>query len=67
MEFGIVYFPTHDAVGLGAFARLVEERGHESLFFAEHTHIPGSPRVHTPVAASYPAGASSVAAASFSA
>jgi probable F420-dependent oxidoreductase len=42
MEFGIGYFPTHDAVGPGAFARLVEERGHESLFFAEHTHIPGS-------------------------
>jgi probable F420-dependent oxidoreductase len=40
MEFGIGYFPTHDAVGPGAFARLVEERGHESLFFAEHTHIP---------------------------
>lgn len=26
----------------GAFARLVEERGHESLFFPEHTHIPAS-------------------------
>src|SRR5437763_10970441 len=23
-------------------ARLVEDRGHESLFFAEHTHIPAS-------------------------
>jgi probable F420-dependent oxidoreductase len=42
MEFGIGYFPTHDAVGPGAFARLVEEHGHESLFFAEHTHIPAS-------------------------
>jgi probable F420-dependent oxidoreductase len=42
MEFGIGYFPTHDAVDPGAFARLVEERGHESLFFAEHTHIPAS-------------------------
>ena len=42
MEFGIGYFPTHDAMSPGAFARLVEERGHESLFFAEHTHIPGS-------------------------
>jgi len=40
MEFGIGYFPTHDAVGPGAIARLVEEHGHESLFFAEHTHIP---------------------------
>jgi probable F420-dependent oxidoreductase len=42
MEFGIGYFPTHDAVSPGEFARLVEERGHESLFFAEHTHIPAS-------------------------
>jgi probable F420-dependent oxidoreductase len=40
MDFGIGYFPTHDAIGPGQFARLVEERGHESLFFAEHTHIP---------------------------
>ena len=42
MDFGIGYFPTHDAVGPGEIARLVEERGHESLFFAEHTHIPAS-------------------------
>jgi probable F420-dependent oxidoreductase len=42
MEFGIGYFPTHDAVDPGEFARLVESRGHESLFFAEHTHIPAS-------------------------
>ncbi len=42
MEFGIGYFPTHDAVGPGTIARLVEERGHESLFFAEHSHIPAS-------------------------
>ena len=42
MDFGIGYFPTHDAVGPGPFARMVEQRGHESLFFAEHTHIPAS-------------------------
>jgi probable F420-dependent oxidoreductase len=42
MEFGIGYFPTHDAVRPDALARLVEERGHESLFFPEHTHIPAS-------------------------
>ena len=42
MDFGIGYFPTHDAVGPGAVARLVEEHGFESLFFAEHTHIPAS-------------------------
>ncbi len=42
MDFGIGYFPTHDAVGPGEIARLVEEHGHESLFVAEHTHIPAS-------------------------
>jgi probable F420-dependent oxidoreductase len=35
-------FATHDAVAPDALARLVEERGHESLFFPEHTHIPAS-------------------------
>jgi probable F420-dependent oxidoreductase len=42
MDFGVGFFPTHDAVRPGAFARLVEERGQESLFVAEHTHIPAS-------------------------
>jgi probable F420-dependent oxidoreductase len=42
MDFGVGYFPTHDGVPPGALARWLEERGHESLFFAEHTHIPAS-------------------------
>ncbi len=42
MDFGVGYFPTHDGMGPGEVARLVEERGQESLFFAEHTHIPAS-------------------------
>jgi probable F420-dependent oxidoreductase len=42
LEFGIGFFPTHDAMRPGELARLVEERGQESLFFAEHTHIPAS-------------------------
>jgi alkanesulfonate monooxygenase SsuD/methylene tetrahydromethanopterin reductase-like flavin-dependent oxidoreductase (luciferase family) len=50
VDFGIGYFPTHDGVSPGALARLVEERGHESLFFPEHTHIPASR------ATPYPAG-----------
>jgi probable F420-dependent oxidoreductase len=50
VEFGIGYFATHDAVDPASFARLVEERGHESLFFAEHTHIPASRK------SPYPAG-----------
>jgi alkanesulfonate monooxygenase SsuD/methylene tetrahydromethanopterin reductase-like flavin-dependent oxidoreductase (luciferase family) len=50
MEFGIGYFPTDDAAAPSTVARIVEARGHESLFFAEHTHIPASRE--TP----YPAG-----------
>jgi probable F420-dependent oxidoreductase len=42
MNIGIGFFPTHDAMDPGAVARLVEDHGHESLFFAEHTHIPAS-------------------------
>jgi alkanesulfonate monooxygenase SsuD/methylene tetrahydromethanopterin reductase-like flavin-dependent oxidoreductase (luciferase family) len=42
VDFGVGYFPTHDAIGPGEIARLVEARGQESLFFAEHTHIPAS-------------------------
>jgi probable F420-dependent oxidoreductase len=40
MEFGVGYFPTHDGVRPGDVARMVEERGQDALFFAEHTHIP---------------------------
>jgi probable F420-dependent oxidoreductase len=42
MDIGVAFFPTHDAIDPGALARLVEERGQESLFFPEHTHIPAS-------------------------
>ncbi|GAA3128521.1 LLM class F420-dependent oxidoreductase [Streptosporangium carneum] len=39
MDSGFGYFATHDAVGPGPLAQLVEQRGHEALFFTEHTHI----------------------------
>jgi probable F420-dependent oxidoreductase len=42
MDAGVAYFPTDDAVAPGALARLVEERGHRWLMYAEHTHIPAS-------------------------
>lgn len=42
MDFGVAFFPTHDGVPPGAMARMAEERGFESLWFAEHTHIPAS-------------------------
>jgi len=42
MDFGVMMFPTDDAVAPDELARLAEERGFESLFFPEHTHIPAS-------------------------
>jgi probable F420-dependent oxidoreductase len=50
VRFGIAVFPTDYAADPGTIGRLVEERGFESLFFPEHTHIPASRK--TP----YPAG-----------
>jgi probable F420-dependent oxidoreductase len=50
MDTGIAMFATHDALDPGSLARMVEERGHESLFFPEHTHIPASRQ------SPYPAG-----------
>ena len=44
MDTGIATFPTHDSIQPGPLARLVEERGHAALVFAEHTHIPASRR-----------------------
>jgi probable F420-dependent oxidoreductase len=42
MEIGVAIFPTHDAIAPADVARLAQERGHESLFFPEHTHIPAA-------------------------
>lgn len=42
MNFGIGFFPTHDAMDPASLASLVEARGFDSLFFPEHTHIPAS-------------------------
>jgi probable F420-dependent oxidoreductase len=42
MDAGVAYFPTHDALGPGELAALLEQRGHRWLMFAEHTHIPAS-------------------------
>src|SRR3954454_18038954 len=45
MEFGVAIFATHDAIRPADVAVLAEQRGHESLFFPEHTHMPAE---HTP-------------------
>ena len=44
VRFGISMFPTRYSIGPAELARAVEERGFESLFVPEHTHIPTSRR-----------------------
>jgi probable F420-dependent oxidoreductase len=50
MDFGVSYFPTDEAIEPAVLARMAEERGFESVFVTEHTHIPAGRE--TP----YPAG-----------
>jgi probable F420-dependent oxidoreductase len=54
MDFGVAVFATAETVAPGPLARLVEERGFESLFFAEHTHIPAERRTPYPVGGDLP-------------
>lgn len=44
MDFGIVCFPTDTSIEPQDLAPALEARGFESLFYAEHTHIPTSRR-----------------------
>jgi probable F420-dependent oxidoreductase len=46
--FGVSMFPTDYAIQPVELARAVEERGLESLFFPEHTHIPASRKTPYP-------------------
>jgi probable F420-dependent oxidoreductase len=50
MDFGLAIFPTDYSIDPVTLGRMAEERGFESLWFPEHTHIPASR--DTP----YPAG-----------
>src|ERR1041384_7229958 len=40
MQFGVHIFPTEYSIQPDELARAVEERGLDSLWFSEHTHIP---------------------------
>ena len=42
MDYGIIMFPADYAIGVVELGQAVEQRGFESLFFPEHTHIPAS-------------------------
>ena len=48
MKFGISTFVTDEGVAPGALAREIEDRGFDSLFVAEHTHIPLSRKTPWP-------------------
>jgi probable F420-dependent oxidoreductase len=48
VHFGLAFFPTDYAISPGELAAAGEERGFESLWFAEHSHIPVSRRTPFP-------------------
>ena len=54
MHFGVVMFPTDYAMGPGELASALEQRGFESLWVPEHTHIPASRRSPWPGGANLP-------------
>jgi probable F420-dependent oxidoreductase len=54
MQYGVSMFPTRYSIGPAELARAVEDRGFESLFFPEHTHIPTSRRSPWPGGADLP-------------
>ena len=54
MDFGVVIFPTEYTIRPDEIARALEERGFESVWFPEHTHIPASRRSPWPGGAALP-------------
>ena len=48
MKVGLSTFPTDYSISAVTLARAAEERGFESLFVVEHTHIPASRRTPYP-------------------
>jgi probable F420-dependent oxidoreductase len=54
MKYGVTMFATDYAIRPDELAAAVEDRGFESLFFPEHTHIPASRRSPWPGGADLP-------------
>jgi probable F420-dependent oxidoreductase len=54
MKYGLLMFPTDYAISPAELAVAAEERGFESLFFPEHTHIPASRKSPWPGGADLP-------------
>jgi probable F420-dependent oxidoreductase len=54
MRYGVVIFQTDYAMRPDEVARAAEDRGFESIFFVEHTHIPTSRRTPYPLGGELP-------------
>ena len=54
LQIGVFYFPTDYGMDAVELARALEERGFESLFLCEHTHIPTSRRTPFPAGGELP-------------
>jgi probable F420-dependent oxidoreductase len=48
MKYGLTFFPTDYSIHPAELAAAAEERGFESVWFAEHSHIPVSPATPGP-------------------
>ena len=48
MKYGLTYFPTDISMHPGEFAKAAEARGFESIWFAEHSHMPIAPMTPGP-------------------
>jgi len=54
MRVGAFYFPTDYGINVAELARTLEERGFDSLYVCEHTHIPVSRRTPFPAGGELP-------------
>jgi probable F420-dependent oxidoreductase len=54
MRVGVFYFPTDYGIDIAELARALEDRGFDSLFVPEHTHIPLSRKTPFPTGGELP-------------